>query len=449
MNKKLSMSSYLAVGSLLFGLFFGAGNLIFPVHLGQLAGANSPLAALGFIVTGVGLPFLGVLAIGFSQSNGLLELSSRVSKPFGLFFTLALYLTIGPFFAMPRTATVSFEVGIAPQLSESKQQLALLIFSLAFFILAFLFSLKPSKIMVWIGKVLNPLFLIFLGVLILVSFIKPMGAISTGIPQQNYDQQAFFTGFLEGYNTMDALASLAFGIIIVQAIKELGVTKPTDIAKDTLKSGIVTLVLMSVIYGSLAYMGATSLALFETGENGGITLSQIATHYFGTFGQILLAIIITLACLKTAIGLITACSETFHQIFPKISYIQFVVIFSLLGCMIANLGLTAIISISIPVLMFLYPLAIAIILLAFLSPLFKHQSIVYRWTIGFTFLISLIEGFKSAPAAISQSAFVQWIDGNIYHYLPFSSINMGWICPMLLGLLIGLILYKKQGANSH
>lgn len=395
MSKKLSFSAYLTIGSMLFGLFFGAGNLIFPVHMGQLAGNNTPIATLGFILTGVGLPFLGVLAIGFSQSNGLYDLASRVHPLFGLFFTMALYLTIGPFFALPRTATVSYEVGIAPYIPANFRFISLLLFSLSFFILAWLFSLRPAKIMMWVGKILNPLFLIFLAFLIFKAFSQPLGNMSQQLPQAVYEPSPFFQGFIEGYNTMDVLASLAFGIIVVNSIKSLGVTKPSAIAKDTLKSGIVTLILMSIIYGCLAYMGATSTKLFPISDNGGIALNQISHYYFGSFGSILLAIIVTLACLKTAIGLITACSETFVELFPQISYRNYVHIFSIAGCGIANVGLTSIIKLSLPVLMFLYPLAIVLVVLAFLSPLFKHRSLVYQMTIGVTFIISIVEGLKA------------------------------------------------------
>lgn len=448
MSKKLPFSAYLTIGSMLFGLFFGAGNLIFPVHMGQLAGSQTPLATLGFILTGVGLPFLGVLAIGFSQSNGLYDLASRVHPAFGLFFTMALYLTIGPFFALPRTATVSFEVGIAPYVSDSWQTVSLVLFSFAFFLLAWLFSLRPAKIMIWVGKILNPLFLLFLAFLIFKAFTQPMGSMLAQAPQELYQTSAFFTGFIEGYNTMDVLASLAFGIIVVNSIKSLGVTKPSTIAVDTLKSGFVTLVLMAIIYGSLAFMGATSINQFPLSENGGIALNQISHHYFGGFGSVLLAIIVTLACLKTAIGLITACSETFVELFPQISYRHYVHLFSLAGCAIANVGLTSIIKLSIPVLMFLYPLAIALVVLALLSPLFKHQAIVYQITISVTFIVSVVEGFKAGSETFRALPGIRHLISFFDGFLPFSSVNMGWVTPAIIALAIGWLISVFQSKQK-
>ncbi|WP_157454729.1 branched-chain amino acid transport system II carrier protein [Carnobacterium maltaromaticum] len=447
MDKRLSLSSYIFIGSMLFGLFFGAGNLIFPVHMGQEAGTNILPATLGFLVTGIGLPFLGVVAIGVSKSDGLFDLASRVHPIYGIFMTVALYMTIGPFFALPRTGTVSYEIGIAPYLPSQYQTIGLLLFTVIFFAISLAFSMKPTKILIWVGKILNPLFLVFLAILIVTAFLKPMGVISEAAVHGNYVTEPFITGFTQGYNTMDALASLAFGIIVVQTIKGLGVRNPSNIAIDTIKSGIVSVILMAVIYGSLAYIGATSVGQFEVSENGGIALAQIAQHYFGSFGSVLLAIIVTVACLKTAIGLITACSETFCEMFPNsFSYRTYVILFTLLACGIANVGLTKIISLSIPVLMFLYPLAITLIFLALLSPLFKNRQVVYVTTTIFTIFVSIADGLNALPAGIKSISFIDNILAFYSRYLPLFDIGMGWVFPAILGLIIGWIisLVKKQ-----
>ena len=441
MEKKLSLSSYFYLGSMLFGLFFGAGNLIFPVHMGQLAGANVSWATWGFLLTGIGLPFLGVVAIGVSNSNGLFELSSRVHPYYGYFMTIALYLTIGPFFALPRTGTVSYEIGLSPYISNQYQTLGLAIFTLLFFGAALLFSLKPTKILVYVGKVLNPIFLVFLGILMITAFIKPLGGIATAPITGEYATAPFASGFTEGYNTMDALASLAFGIIVVQTIKGMGITKPAAIAKDTIKSGLISLVLMGVIYGSLSYLGTMSIGQFPVSENGGIALTQIARYYFGSFGSVLLAIIVTVACLKTAIGLITACAETFREMFPNsISYKAYVILFSAVACLVGNVGLTKIIAYSIPVLMFLYPLAITLILLALLSPLFKNRQIVYGMTTILTLFVSIADMLNALPEPIRNLDGVQTILNFYSHYLPFFDSGMGWILPATVGLITGWLI---------
>ena len=296
MKKKLTVKEYIYVASMLFGLFFGAGNLIFPTAVGQLAGRNMWSAILGLLITGVGLPLLGVAALGLSRSDGLFALSSKVNRPYAYFFTCALYLTIGPFFAIPRCATVSFTVGLEQILPQNgNMKLYLLLFTLAFFIAALLFSLRPGKILTWVGKILNPFFLLFLGILVVVTLVSPAAVpISSVEPMGGYIQQPFLTGFLEGYNTMDALASLAFGIIVVQVIRELGVTDADAVASSTVKAGVFSSLLMALIYLAVTVVGAQSRGLFATSENGGIALAQIARHYLGSAGLVILAATVAL-----------------------------------------------------------------------------------------------------------------------------------------------------------
>lgn len=444
-SKKMNFASYLTIASMLFGLYFGAGNLIFPVHLGQEAGSNILPAVIGFLITGVGLPFFGVLAIGISNSNGLRDLASKVSPKYGTFFTILLYLTIGPFFALPRTATASFEIGIVPFIDS---KLALIIFSLVFFVLTWIFSMNPSKIMVWIGKVLNPLFLVFLTILIITAFVMPMGSVSSIPPVGDYVSNSFFTGFLQGYNTMDVLASIAFGIIVVNSIKNFGVKDPTDIGKATFKSGLLSGLAMAIIYASLAVIGTMSMNKFELSSNGGIALSQIANYYFKGLGSVLLAIIVILACLKTAIGLVTACSETFNGIFPKVKYETFVHIFSLLGFAIANVGLESIIKLSTPVLMFLYPLSITLIILAFVERKFNISQDVFIWTTVFTVFASILDSLKASPEIISNNPIVVSIIQIAENTLPFFNLGLGWICPAIIGFIVGIVIMFSKNKKK-
>ncbi|WP_414048980.1 branched-chain amino acid transport system II carrier protein [Macrococcus animalis] len=428
---------------MLFGLFFGAGNLIFPIHFGQTSGANVWVTNLGFLITAIGLPFLGIIAIGISKTNGLFDVASRVNKTYAYLFTIALYLVIGPLYALPRLATVSFEIAFTPFIAKEDVRLYLFIFSLLFFIVAWFFARKPSKILDYIGKFLNPLFLILLGGLFLLAFINPMGSLNAPI-QPDYKEGALLKGFVDGYNTLDALASLAFGIIIVTTIKKLGVTNPTDIAKETVKSGAISIILMGIIYTLLALMGTMSLGQFKVSENGGIALAQIAQYYLGNYGIILLSLIIIVACLKTAIGLITAFSETFTELFPSRNYIMFASVVSIVSFILANVGLTKIIEYSIPVLMFLYPLAITLILLTLISGLFNDSKIVYQWTTFVTMIAALIDGIKASPAFISKSGFGETVTTFGERYLPFSAIGMGWVLPAVIGFIIGFILYKMR-----
>lgn len=443
--KKLSIQEIITVASMLFGLFFGAGNLIFPASMGQMSGTNMWPAAAGFLITGVGLPLLGVAALGISRENGLLGLSSRVSKKYGLLFTCLLYLTIGPFFAIPRCATVSFTVGIEQLLPQTDQTLALALFSLLFFAAVLFFSLRPGEILTWIGKVLNPLFLCFLAILIIRALSEPLGQIAEIAPSGTYITDAFATGLLEGYNTMDALAGLAFGIIVVNAIRSLGVSEPDEIAKSTVKAGLLSAMLMALIYVLVTMIGAQSRGSFAAAANGGEALAQIAEHYFGSIGALILAFTVTLACLKTAIGLITSCAETFVKLFPHgPGYHIWAIGFCLLSFLIANLGLNAIIACSMPVLMFLYPLAIVLILLTLFGKAFHDDRRVLRWTIGMTVIAAIYDLLRSLPAsllsALSLDQPIHWISDMV----PLAAQGFGWIPLSLLGFLLGCAMKKRR-----
>ncbi len=443
MKKKLSRREYVSIASMLFGMFFGAGNLIFPVHMGQMAGSNAALAVLGFCATGVGLPLLAVAALGISRSSGLFELGSRVGRPYSLFFTCLLYLTIGPFFAIPRCASTSFTVGLEQLLpQDGNMALYLLVFSVLFFAAALYFSLKPGKILMWIGKVLNPCFLLFLGILVVVAMLRPGASVSEVTPEGAYVAQPFFTGFLEGYNTMDALAGLAFGIVVVQVIRGLGVEDPDAVASSTVRAGVFSCLLMAVIYVAVTIVGVQSRGLFETSENGGIALAQIARHYLGDAGLIVLAITVTLACLKTSVGLITSCAETFTGMFPKgPSYRAWAVIFSVVSLLIANFGLSTIIAYSLPVLMFLYPLAITLIILSLCGRFFRYDRTVFAWTTGLTLFAALYDLLAALPEELFRALGGEAIRDFVLKHVPFSGLGLGWICPALLGFAIGMVIH--------
>lgn len=448
MKEKLSLSKYAAIGFMLFALFFGAGNLIFPAQLGQYAGTNLWQSVIGFLITGVSLPLLGILAMGFSGKRNLEELASKVSPTYAVLFTSLLYLTIGPFFASPRTGTAAYEIGIAPFISEGFQEVGLLIFTLLFFATALWFSLNPAKIVDNVGKLLAPGIVILLAILLFMVFTKPMGTIQP--PVGDYKSGAFVKGFLDGYNTMDALASLVFGIIVINSVRSMGITSKKGVLHATAKSGLVAITLLGVIYVGIAYMGATSVESFEIFANGGPVLSSAANYYFGTFGLIMLAILITLACLTTAIGLTTACAEYFQTLFPKFTYKSLVIFFSTLTFIIANFGLSNIITFSVPVLMFLYPLAIVLMILTFLAPLFNHHRAGYISAISVTFFISIFDGLQSLCKSLEINNF-RWMEPVISFYkqiLPFYSEGLGWLLPAMIMIIITIVIVRIQNLKE-
>ncbi|WP_153730717.1 branched-chain amino acid transport system II carrier protein [Sporosarcina obsidiansis] len=436
MEKKLSFSSSLVIGVMLFALFFGAGNLIFPAELGQLAGDHIWKAMLGFLFTGVGLPFLGILAIGFSGSKDLQDLASRIHPIYAVLFTSILYLTIGPFFAAPRTGAVAFDIGVAPFLNGFSVDLARFLFTALFFGISMWLSLNPAKIVDRIGKYLSPLIIILLIGLIALTLINPMGTIQA--PQKPYIEAPFFTGFLEGYNTMDALASLVFGIIVIKALHAMGITNKKQILTSTAKTGFVAAGFLAIIYLGIAYLGATSVELFGNLKSGGAVLSQTASHYFGSIGLILLGVVIMLACLTTAIGLLTACGEYFHSIIPAISYKLFVIIFSTFCLIVANFGLANIINYSLPVLVLLYPLAMVLILLTFLGPLFRQSRIVYSTATVTAFLVSFIEALVKFYSLVEKQvpSWLTAVNEAYKTYIPYYEQGIGWLVPVLIVIVI-------------
>lgn len=441
MNEKLTPRQLTLVGSMLFGLFFGAGNLIFPLILGAKAGQNLPAALLGLLITAVGIPLLGVMSIGLARSEGLLDLSGRVSPRFRMLFTCALYLTIGPLFAIPRCAATSFTIGVAPFVGENIGiwQLG---FSLCFFGAVLYFSMKPSKILDSVGKFLNPAFLLFLGIMLVTALIKPVQPMASVTPSGDYVHAAFSAGFLQGYDTLDALASLAFGIIVIRTVRQLGVTEPGRVAVSTVNAGVVSMSLMAFIYAATALVGTQSFGLYaerlaDPGFTGGDAFAMIAHHYFGRGGGLLLAVTVTLCCMKTAVGLVTSCAETFEEMFPsKFSYLKWAMVFSGASLLISNFGLSKIIEFSAPVLYFLYPLAIVLILLGLFGRFFGHARPVYQWTMWFTLAAAALE--------LCRVVAFRPVAGFARRFLPFYAYGLGWIMPAALGFAVGIILKKMR-----
>ena len=437
----LTKKQYFVVSSMLFALFFGAGNLIFPIHLGQLAGAQWVTAGLGFLVTAVLLPLLSVLAISMTHSQGVYDVGAPLGRYFALAFMVLIHLTIGPLFGTPRTATVPFTVGFQPMLPSSWSHIGLLLFSALFFGTAFLISYKQSNIMDMLGRVLNPVFLLLLFVVFLLGFFHPMGSAGDQGATLNYQSAGFFNGFLQGYNTMDALAGLAFGVTVVTAIKQLGKTTPRSNGKVTMKAGFLAMGMIGMIYAALIWLGATTLAQFKVSADGGVAFNQIVTHYLGGAGHALLAVLITVTCLTTAVGLVSAVARDFHKHFPKVSYHVWLALSCLASFLTANFGLDKIISWSTPMLMFLYPFAMVLIVLSVASSLFKHDPVVYLWTVAFTAIPACLDMVASFPSVVSQSAFGQVLGDFQQKFLPLASFGLDWLLPAVVGAALGLAVH--------
>lgn len=242
---------------------------------------------------------------------------------------------------------------------------------------------------------------------------------------------------------MDAIAGLAFGIVVVDVIRKMGVEKKEDIAKEVLSSGVIAGALMALIYMLSIIMGAQSRGLFELSENGGVALAQISSHYLGKTGTLILAVTITSACLKTTIGLVTSCSDTFERMsHGRIPYRTWAIGFTIVSFLIANFGLSAIISWSIPVLMLIYPPAITLVILALSGKMHGHDMYVYRWTLAFVWPAAFLDFWKALPYDLIPSL-TDWVT-SISGMLPFSEISLGWLLPAMVGLCIGMLMKRRK-----
>ncbi|NMD70898.1 branched-chain amino acid transport system II carrier protein [Bacillus sp. DNRA2] len=420
----------LFIGLMLFSMFFGAGNLIFPPFLGAQSGTSFWLAMAGFILTGVGLPLAVLLAISLVK-GGINEIGNRVHPVFSTVFMVIVYLSIGPFLAIPRNANVAFEMGIVPFVNPAwNSTLVLLLFSAAFFLLVYVISLNPAKMEKYMGRWITPTLVLAMIVLCVIGFVKLDGPLEA--PVGEYQTGAFFKGFLEGYNTMDALASLAFGIVILTAVKQKGVRDDKLLTRFTLNAALVAGVLLTVVYVSIGWMGG-KMAVNGSFEGGTQILASAATLLLGKSGTALLGFIFTLACFTTVVGLTTACGQYFSNLLPKLSYRQVVLVVTLIGFTLSNLGLSQILKVSVPFLVTAYPLTIVLIALTFFNRYFKNSRLVYGSAMLFTGVFAVLGGL--AATGMNLGALQGLRDS-----LPFSSVGLEWLAPAVAGTFIGLVL---------
>ena len=427
--QKLHGRKLLFVGFTLFSMFFGAGNLIFPPFLGAQAGTNAWPAFLGFAMSAIGLPVLGVIAV--ARSGGLPALASRVHPRFAAVFTLLIYLSIGPCLAIPRTASTSFEM-LAPLVGGGAVRQ--LIYSAVFFAVAFLIALKPEKLTDRLGKLLCPTLIVLILVLFAACLIRPVAA-HYGAPDAAYADLPAVVGFLGGYQTMDTIAALNFGAVIALNIRAGGIADEKQVVRGTIRAGWIAGAMLLAIYAMLTHAGALSGAAFPGGATGADTLTRLAHGLFGTPGQVLLAAIFLIACLNTCIGLISCVSEYFHGLFPRVPYAAFAGFFALASMVVSNIGLAGIIALSTPVLNAIYPAAIVLIALSFVPQLAGYRW-VYPLAVGFTCVQSVLDALRQAGLALPGV-------GALLDRLPLAALGFGWAAPALAGLAVGLFLSRR------
>lgn len=429
------------VGFMLFAIFFGAGNLIFPPNLGFASGQFFWPAIFGFILTGVGLPLLGII-VGSLDESGYKGVLHRINPVFGILFLSAVYLTIGPLFAIPRTGATSYEMAVLPFL-KAPSAMSLLIFTIVFFGITLWLAINPSKMVDRVGAILTPLLLISIIALVVVSIfllsdtspVKAQADVYTNL------NTSFFSGFTSGYQTMDAIAAIAFSVIVINAIKEKGISKETGLFKQTILAGIIAAIALGFIYLTLGWIGShyhlSAAQLSEIKDNesdlGTYILTHVAHDTFGTFGKLLIGIIVSLACLTTSTGLVVAVSEYFNEIFPKISYKMYAIAFTLFSFILANQGLKAVIEKSIPVLLILYPIAMTLVLIMLVAKFVPTPLLAFQIPIILVTIVSVLSVISSQFKVLP-----------FMNALPLKAQSMEWLIFAVVGYIIGYVLGLRQ-----
>lgn len=425
--QKLKTWDIVALGFMTFALFLGAGNIIFPPIVGQAAGTQQWMASLGFLLTGVGLPLLTVVALA-RVGGGMDALTRPIGRVAGTLLGVAVYLTIGPLFATPRTATVSFEMGMAPFTGNTPT--ALFVFSLVYFGLVMLLSLFPGKLMDTVGKLITPVLILALVVLGGAAFVAPAGSLSAPVADYATAGSALAQSFLQGYQTMDALGALVFGIVIVNAIRDTGIGDSRLHTRYAIYAGCIAAVGLCLVYVSLIFLGSHIGDWVPAGASGVEILTAYVHHTFGDVGIWLLAAVILLACLTTGVGLVSACA-TYFSALTKISYRAVVIVLCVFSMVVSNQGLAQLIAVAVPVLYTVYPVAIALVVLNLLSRFWRHPRGVFIPVMVVALVFGLLDGIKAAGWTALVPA---WIDR-----LPGASMALGWLSPVLLVWVIACV----------
>lgn len=427
--KKLKFSDILALGFMTFALFVGAGNIILPPFIGLHAGHNVWYAAIGFLITGVSLPVITIVAMA-RVGGAMSTLTQPIGKVAGTLLAVICYLSIGPLFAGPRTATVSFEVGVFPFLKEANwldyEPYALFAYSFIYFIIVIGVSFYPAKLLNSVGRVLAPLKILALAILGVAAFLYPVGDV---VPPTNaYETGAFTQGFINGYLTMDTLASLAFGLVIINAIRSRGIESNKLISRYAVIAGLIAGVGLTLVYICLFKLGSNSAPISMGLDNGAKVLQAYVNYTFGEFGAIFLAILIGIACLVTAIGVTTACSAYFANLL-SVSYRVVVLVVATVSFVVSNIGLTQLLAISGPILVAIYPPCIALVLMSFFKNFWRNPQYVFVPVMIVSLFFGIFDGLKAADIAAPK----------FIASLPLAEASLAWLIPSIVVLVLATV----------
>ena len=418
---KKKQKDILVIGFALFAMFFGAGNLIFPPYLGVLSGTSWTVGFTGFIIADVGLALLAILASAKCDGD-INRVIVRSGKRLSLVLATAIMVCLGPLLAIPRTGATTFEMGMQPIFNGFNP----VVFSILFFGLTLVLTIKPSKVVDIIGQYLTPVLLVALIVLIIKGIISPLGDLS----QAAKIDGVFAEGISQGYQTMDPLGALALSAVVILSLGQKGYTEQYQKIKLTLQSGMVAAVALIIIYGGLTFLGFTVAGQFVGVDlkniNQTALIVSITEQLLGQPGKVVLAMIVGLACLTTAIGLTSATAQYFTKISKgRIKYETIVVIVCVFSAVVSNFGVSTIISFSSPILSIIYPATIVLVLLTLFGDNI-HNDNIFKGATYMALIVSVLTVVDSMGIKV-----------DFIHYLPFDSIGFNWIIPAIVGGVIG------------
>lgn len=417
----------LIIGFALFSMFFGAGNLIFPPFIGMTSGSSWLTSFLGFVIADVGIILLSINAV--AKAGSFQNVVFKAGKRFGVSLEIIMMLCLGPILVIPRTAATTFEMSIIPITSSLNS----VVFSIIFFGLTFILTIKPTKVMDIIGKFLTPVLLIALALLIGKGVLQPLGKLNN----VNSDG-LFINGLTQGYQTMDALGIGGVTALIMSSFISKGYKDKKENISMTLKSAIIAGIGLILVYGGLAYLGATVSTVYDKSISQTALLVNITNSLLGRNGIIILGVIVAFACLTTAIGLTSVTAKYFEDVSnKKIKYSHLITIICLFSAVASNLGVDKIISIAAPILTVIYPVSILLVFMSTFNKFFISPS-VFKGAAFATLLISFLNVADSLGFTI-----------NFIHKLPLSSLGFNWVIPAIIGGLLGKLIIKDKNPQEN
>ena len=416
-GKKKFGADSIVVGFALFSMFFGAGNVIFPPYLGFGAGTQWVNGFLFYFIADIGLALFALFTL--LKVGGSENITGRIGSVASNILMSAIILCIGPMVAIPRTAATTFEMSVAPLISGVSP----VIFSVAFFIVVLLLSIRQSAVIDVVGKVLTPALLIGLLVLIIKGIISPLGSIVNPHVDSSF---VIVNGIKSGYQTMDVLAALAFGIIILKSAQEKGYSDARESSKLIRAAAVIAGVLLLIVYFGLTYLGATSASLFSLGISRAELVIGIVERLLGKVGLVIFAVVVALACMTTAVALVSSAASFFEKLTKgRLSYAVLVTVICVSSAVISNLGLDRIVAVASPILDIVYPPTLVLIALSWFGDRLSRG--VYRWAVIGALIASVLSTISLYGVSVP-----------IVNTLPLASLGLGWIAP---AAVFGLVAY--------